>query len=597
MPSQPLDGDWNFSPVFDLIESDTQDVSSPALRPEKSHSMLLPDGGGIGLGSFGKLYESLGMVLDVAAPPLPSLDESESSTSDDALLPSPVLEVIQDTPKAVHRQLVQSASELSITPLPTTPVPTTPLPTGTTKKQRRKARRLAEKALQEDEPQAILEALAGVSGKEESKVTPDTPSRPSRAQSNVGAKIRPATPVPALDATQLSLTPSLAPRPVLSKRSQYLSTPVTLQPQPPTQLMSVPFQDGTITLDTPKQPAAFQYSLAPQYISQLQPSQVANASPGLVPRTVRPVTLPKNSVSVPVPMSMPVTSSPAPPMVGTPTGRPAPVLRSQVDRHFHLFERLLVNFPEERRWLISPRQLINENTKAEGIHVFVDASNIMIGFKEILRNHHVRQSYDLSFDSLALLMERRRPVAKRVLVGSHREANPLPATQRLIETCKAVGYECNIQEQVFITREESQKKKFFNDVSRFGWQKAQQMRSGSGSDSETGTIAAQKTPTPQRWLEQGVDELLHLKMCQSILDTELPGTMILATGDGAEAEMSDGFLAHVERALKRGWRVELITWKQQTNGGYKRRAFREKWGDQFTIIELDEFLEDLIDTP
>ena len=66
---------------------------------------------------------------------------------------------------------------------------------------------------------------------------------------------------------------------------------------------------------------------------------------------------------------------------------------------------------------------------------------------------------------------------------------------------------------------------------------------------------------------------------------------------GAEAEMSDGFLRHVERALKKGWKVELITWRQQTNGGYKRRAFRQKWGDQFIIIELDDFLEDLIDTP
>ena len=66
---------------------------------------------------------------------------------------------------------------------------------------------------------------------------------------------------------------------------------------------------------------------------------------------------------------------------------------------------------------------------------------------------------------------------------------------------------------------------------------------------------------------------------------------------GAEAEHSDGFLAHVERAMKKGWKIELISWRQQTNGGYRNKKFRAKWGDQFKIIELDDYLEALIDTP
>lgn len=243
---------------------------------------------------------------------------------------------------------------------------------------------------------------------------------------------------------------------------------------------------------------------------------------------------------------------------------------------------------------MAPRQLVNEKTTAEGIHVFVDASNIMIGFKDILRKYGVRQ-HDMAFDSLALLLERRRPVAKRVFAGSHREANPLPQIKKLVDTSKAVGYESILQEQVFISREASEKQKFFDDVKRLGWHKANQLRSGSGSDSETG-LPAPKTPSAPRWVEQGVDEILHLKMCQSILDTEVPSIMVLATGDGAEAEMSDGFLAHVERALKRGWQVELISWRQQTNGGYRNKKFRTKWAEQFKIIELDDFVEDLLDT-
>ena len=83
-------------------------------------------------------------------------------------------------------------------------------------------------------------------------------------------------------------------------------------------------------------------------------------------------------------------------------------------------------------------QLLSERESAHGLHVFVDASNIMIGLKDMLRNHGLRHdAYDMSFDSLALLMERRRPVAKRFFAGSHREANPL---QRCQEDGLAQGY-------------------------------------------------------------------------------------------------------------------------------------------------------------
>jgi hypothetical protein len=592
MPSQPLEtGSWNFSPVFELIGSDIHDeVASPSLRPSEPRSSVPLRDGGVGLGNFWKLYETLGMQPDPVVP-LPPLDESELSTSDDALLPSPILEATKTSvPDAKSKE--KSNTDSAIPPTP-----------RTTKKQRQKARRQAEKALQEqntssDDEQKIVEtlkelkALARLPIEEEIKAFVDTPTKPSRTQSNVGAKIRPATPAPAPDPPRAPQTPTPDQRPVLSKRARSSALPVT--PQAQTQPSLVPKATTQQTVSTP---VPMLFPQAPQPCTQLRPSQAAaTVGAGLVPRTVRPVTVPRHSHSAPVQPCMPVTPSPAPfPAYATPQ-RPTVIIRSQIDRHFHLFEKLLVQFPEERKWLISPKQLVNETSATEGIHVFVDASNIMIGFKDMLRVNGV-QPFDMSFDSLALLMERRRPVAKRCFVGSHREANPLPQVTRLIETSKAVGYECSVQEQVYIAREESKKKKFFNDVNRMGWQKAIQKRSGSGSDSETGAAAASKTPSAPKWVEQGVDELLHLKMCQSLLDAEAPSTMVLATGDGAEAEMSDGFLAHVERALRLGWKVELITWRQQTNGGYKRKAFRQKWGEQFTITELDNFLEDLIDTP
>jgi hypothetical protein len=570
--------------VFELIGSDAHDeVASPSLRPSETRSSVaLPDGG-VGLGNFWKLYESLGMQPDPVAP-LPPLSESELSISDDALLPSPILEVAKTPgPDVKPQEQEQINIEKNVPPTP-----------RTTKKQRQKARRQAEKALQEqntsDDEQKIVEtlkelkALAKLPIEEVIKPVVDTPTKPSRALSNVGAKIRPATPGPAHEAPHAPQTPTPAQRPVLTKRARSSALPVT--PQAQTQPLPAPQAATQPRISTP---VPMQFPQASQ--------AAATMGAGLIPRTVRPVTVPRHSHPAPVQPCMPTTPSPAPfPSNYATPQRSAVTIRPQVDRHFHLFEKLLVQFPEERKWLISPKQMVNESTAAEGIHVFVDASNIMIGFKDMLRVNGV-QPFDMSFDSLALLMERRRPVAKRCFVGSHREANPLPQVTRLIETSKAVGYECSVQEQVYIAREESKKKKFFNDVNRMGWQKAIQKRSGSGSDSETGAAAAPKTPSAPKWVEQGVDELLHLKMCQSLLDAETPSTMVLATGDGAEAEMSDGFLAHVERALRLGWKVELITWRQQTNGGYKRKAFRQKWGEQFTITELDDFLEDLIDTP
>jgi hypothetical protein len=588
MPSQPLDSGWNFSSVFDLIESDTHNITSPTLRPaEASPPPSLS--GGVGLGNFWKLYEGLGMRTDVAAP-LPPLDESELSNSDDALLPSPLLEASQAP--ISHNDLEPQPQKITaIAPLP-----------ATTKKQRRKARRQAEKQEQEQiikdadhrvETQEDLSAPTNQLVQEHADIVLDTPTKPPRARSNVGAKIRPTSPVPTHGTIPLPQTP-VAQRHLLTRRTRSYVAPaifqVQSQPMPPPERTTL---DRNIDI-----PELDHYSAGLQGLAQLHsPPAAIPIGSGLIPRTVRPVTVPRHSHPAATRPRVPTTPSPAPlrSAYATPL-KPAVTLRSQVDRHFHLFEKLLTRFPGERKWMVSPRQLVNENTRAEGIHVFVDASNIMIGFRDMLRLNGV-QFYDMSFDSLALLMERRRPVAKRCFVGSHREANPLPQITRLVETSKAVGYECNVQEQVYIAREESEKKKFFNDVNRLGWQKAIQKRSGSGSDSETGATAAPKTPSAPKWVEQGVDELLHLKMCQSLLDTEVPSTMVLATGDGAEAEMSDGFLAHVERALRKGWKVELITWRQQTNGGYKRKAFRQRWGEQFTIIELDDFLEDLIDTP
>jgi len=601
MPSSlPLDPDWGFSSAIDLIDSDVQDVTSPQLTPKPLPlASVVHNEGSIRLGSFSKLFENLGLGGD--APALPPLDsESELSNSDDILLPSPILD---SAPTPTERTK------------PEDHLATVATATAFSKKQRQKARKRAEKELQGEllKNEAFkreLHALTDTAIEARRAMAVGSPTKPARShlRPNVGAKIRASSPVP-LPAT---VVPVLAPTSPQKSRTSKPSSPV-ISEHPPIAQQTTPRPARPVAIAQLAQPAreprqssalgtpATRQDSIDSHL-QLQPFQATTPTRQLclVPRTVQPVTLSRTPQRVVA--QVPTTPAPAPlaPSIhATPTSLPPPfTIRSQVDRHFHLFQKLLNRFPDERKWLLSPMQLINEKTVAHGLHVFVDASNILIGFKDMLRCQGIQPyKYEMSFDSLALLMERRRPVGKRVFAGSQREANPLPHVTKLVETSKAVGYDSVMQEQVLIVREDSEKRKFFNDVKKHGWHKATQLRCGSGSDSETGPAPAPKTPSAPKWVEQGVDEILHLKMCQSMLDTEVPSTMVLATGDGAAAEMSDGFLAHVERALKKGWRVELVSWRQQTNGGYKNKKFRAKWAEQFQIIELDDFLEDLLDTP
>lgn len=189
----------------------------------------------------------------------------------------------------------------------------------------------------------------------------------------------------------------------------------------------------------------------------------------------------------------------------------------------------------------------------------------------------------LSFHNLSLVLERGRGVRKRILVGSDR----FPA----IDEAERLGYEVNVLDRVQKARDTPRKKKFAN---------GDRMNGGKSpgnrvQDERSGPETTDAGPQLQRWVEQAVDEVLHLKMLESLVDTTEPSTIVLATGDAAEAEYSEGFMRMVERALEKGWRVELISFGSTMSQAYIRKHFRSKWSSRFVVILLDTYSEYLLD--
>ena len=257
------------------------------------------------------------------------------------------------------------------------------------------------------------------------------------------------------------------------------------------------------------------------------------------------------------------------------------------DGHLSLLIKLLQNFREDRKWLVKPVQFANHTCSPNGIHIFVDFSNLSIGFNNYLKildgiSVATRTKFrSISFEALVLLMERRRPVSKRVLAGS------LPYVPAF-KTAEAIGYELNILDKVLRAKETQ-----LPIVNSFSKPKKLKRSSYQSSKPETTSNTLHNT---EKWVEQGVDEILHLKILESVIDVESPTTIVLGTGDGAIAEFSQGFFAMVERALRNGWYVELVSWSHNIGHAYKRRSFRKQWGPRFRIIELDDYAKELKST-
>ncbi|KAG5642865.1 hypothetical protein DXG03_002010 [Asterophora parasitica] len=109
------------------------------------------------------------------------------------------------------------------------------------------------------------------------------------------------------------------------------------------------------------------------------------------------------------------------------------------------------------------------------------------------------------------------------------------------------------------------------------------------------------SPPRIKYREQGVDELLQLKLHQALAATDdVPegATIVLATGDGNIGQFNeDGFLGPVRTALKRGWRVELYAWEDGLSRAWRREfGLGSEWArtGRFHIIGMEQFAASLV---
>ncbi|KAG0042696.1 hypothetical protein BGZ83_000174 [Gryganskiella cystojenkinii] len=170
---------------------------------------------------------------------------------------------------------------------------------------------------------------------------------------------------------------------------------------------------------------------------------------------------------------------------------------------------------------------------------------------QLVGYHHLLPNFDYNY--LFDILLRNRDSSRQVLVGSH------PLFQDLDEALDHC-YHTIILRRV---------RKFYPGDLGVLPVPIRTSRLASLSDSEMGSCEPGHNPLLSTSGEQAVDEMLQLKMLETLIDAKQPAIMVLASGDGAESEFGgQGFYDVIRRALDRGWIVEIVSWEDQLSGAY-----------------------------
>jgi len=88
--------------------------------------------------------------------------------------------------------------------------------------------------------------------------------------------------------------------------------------------------------------------------------------------------------------------------------------------------------------------------------------------------------------------------------------------------------------------------------------------------------------------EQAVDELLHLKIANAIIDYDPPQTLVVLSGDSNVSTWGTSFPDQIKRALKKGWEVEVYSARKSIS----KKIYDEicnLYPGKISIIYLDDY--------
>lgn len=93
--------------------------------------------------------------------------------------------------------------------------------------------------------------------------------------------------------------------------------------------------------------------------------------------------------------------------------------------------------------------------------------------------------------------------------------------------------------------------------------------------------------SPERGEQGTPDQWLQLRMLEDAVDNNgNPGIVVLLTGDGAGYVEGRGFHSTLERMHKKGWKVEILSWRHTCNK--RMRLWAEEKG---VFVALDDYYE------